>query len=78
MEFVEELESTFGRPIKMINIGGGLATDYGNGPEPKGFEYGTYREELQRAVPQLFSGKYQICTEMGTSLIQKAGKTLTR
>ena len=53
-------------------------TDYDNPEEPKGYEYQTYRNELEKGVPELFSGRFIVCTEMGTSLIQKAGKTVTR
>jgi len=78
MGFVNDVERCCDKKIHTIDIGGGLSTDFENGPEPKGFEFTTYRRELEKAAPDLFSGRYQIVTEMGGSLIQKAGKTLVR
>jgi len=78
MAFVKEIESTCQRKLKTIDIGGGLSTSYTDASEPKGFEFQTYRQQLQEAAPDLFSGRYRIVTEFGRSLMLKAGKTLTR
>ena len=69
-DFVQELES-FGVKIKIINIGGGLSSSYSDPEEPKEFSFAHYRKALEVEIPQLFSGKYQIVTEFGRSLLLK-------
>ena len=78
MKFVGDVEKECGRPLTTIDIGGGMSSSYTQAPEPEGFEFETYRKHLDKAVPELFSGKYKVVTEFGRSLILKAGKTLSR
>ena len=77
MEFIEELESK-GILIRVINIGGGLSTSYHEADEPSAFSYQAYRDALEKDIPRLFSGKYELFTEFGRSLLLKAGSTLTK
>ena len=51
MGFVNDVERCCDKKIHTIDIGGGLSTDFDNGPEPKGFEFTTYRRELEMAAP---------------------------
>ena len=51
MGFVNDVERCCDKKIHTIDIGGGLSTDFENGPEPKGFEFTTYRRELEKAAP---------------------------
>ena len=60
MAFVQEVEQTCQIKLRTIDIGGGLSTSYSDAAEPQGFEYKTYRKMLDDAVPQLFSGQYQV------------------
>jgi diaminopimelate decarboxylase len=46
--------------------------------EPESSSYDAYRAELEATVPELFSGKYQLITEFGRSLLLKAGISLSR
>ena len=62
----------------MIDIGGGLSTSYVDSQVPEEFKFSTYRQQLEEVAPDLFSGKYTVITEFGSSLATKAGKTLTR
>ena len=64
--------------IKIINIGGGLSSTYDQAEEPSEFSFHAYRHALQKSVPGLFSGKYQIVTEFGRCLLLKAGTTLSK
>ena len=78
MSFVGEIESSTGRSLESVDIGGGLSTSYKSPEEPQEFAYKRYRSLLEQEVPQLFSGNYRIITEFGRSLLLKAGKSLTR
>ena len=62
----------------MIDIGGGLSTSGIDSHEPEEYKFSTYRQRLEEVAPELFSGKYIVITEFGSSLTTKAGKTLTR
>ena len=78
VNFVKEIEKKSGRNLDTIDIGGGLSTSYTTPEELKGFEYMTYRKELDKAVPELFSGRYRVVTEFGRSLFLKCGVSVTR
>ena len=78
MDFVDELETSVGRELDCVDIGGGLSTTYKDPEEPEAFAYRKYRQLLEEKAPQLFSGKYRIITEFGRSLLLKAGKSLSR
>eukprot|EP00755_Sulcionema_specki_P038894 Sspe_Gene.2815::Locus_938_Transcript_1_1_Confidence_1.000_Length_1554::g.2815::m.2815/K01586/lysA; diaminopimelate decarboxylase len=75
MKFVEEVEK-LGGTIKVVDIGGGLPTSYTDMKE--GYTFASYRELLDKSVPQLFSGKYRIMTEFGRCVLTKPGITLSR
>ena len=78
MDFVQKIEAQCGRQLEFVDIGGGLSTTYNEDGEAKGFEYSSYRKQLNDLVPELFTGKYKVVTEFGRSLFLKCGKTLTR
>ena len=77
MDFVHQLEKQ-GIDIKTVNIGGGLYSSYKTPEEPAEFTFQAYKDALFEDVPELFSGKYQIMTAFGRSLLLKAGTTLTK
>lgn len=78
MDLVKEIEAKCSRPLEIVDIGGGLSTTYKEEEEPKSFEYGKYRDELNQLVPELFTGQYRVITEFGRSLFLKAGFSVTR
>ncbi|TRY63185.1 hypothetical protein TCAL_02083 [Tigriopus californicus] len=78
MDLVKEIESKCKRQLEIIDIGGGLSSTYEEAEEPKSFEYGRYRDNLNQVVPELFSGQYKVITEFGRSLFLKAGFSVTR
>ena len=76
-DLAEEIEVKTGRPIRTVNIGGGLSSSYDSDSEPEEFSFKTYRKKLE-TVPNLFSGKWQVFSEFGRCLTLKAGFTATR
>lgn len=62
--------------ITRIDIGGGLTVNFGSDAITPTFH--EYAEVLERAVPELFSGRYTVLTEFGRSLLAKAGSIATR
>ena len=78
MDMTLAIESACNRPIHTVDIGGGLSTTYVDHEEPEEFTFQKYRQQLEKEVPEIFSGKYRVLTEFGRSLFLKAGKTLTR
>ena len=45
---------------------------YTDASEPKGFEFQTYRQQLEEAAPDLFSGRYRVgCVQFSVSRICK-------
>ena len=77
MDFVHILED-IGININVINIGGGLPASYDQDEDPEEFSFKNYRKALEASIPELFSGKYEIHTEFGRSLLLKAGTTLSK
>lgn len=77
MDFVQDLESE-GIKIKTVNIGGGLTSSYEHAEDSTEFTFANYRKILESSIPQLFSGRYQVVTEFGRSLLLKAGTTLSK
>lgn len=65
-----------GNPMTHVDIGGGLETDYlGEGTIPRFTEYAT---KLKAAIPELWSGDYQVATEFGRALSAKNAFAVTR
>lgn len=59
------------KQVKVLDIGGGLPANYwGDEVSPT---YGDYAVELQKQVPALFTGEWEIFTEMGRSMVAKSG-----
>jgi len=77
-DFVSVLEEKCPGQVKVVDIGGGLSTSYTDSDEPQEYSYQTYRDELEIKVPEMFTGKYKLVTEMGRSLFLKSGTSLTR
>lgn len=80
LKLVEDISAARpGNPIKNIDIGGGLETDYlsqdGESSLAKFYEYAS---KLKARVPGLYSGKYQIATEFGRALSAKNAFALSR
>lgn len=70
--FAEEINARLGRrQVTGIDIGGGLPVNFGSDETTPGFD--TYVERLREHAPALFSGKYEIVTEFGRSVMAKNG-----
>jgi len=78
LDFIRDIEAKCPGQVKVVDIGGGLSTSYTQREEPEGFTYQKYRDLLEKEVPELFSGKYQVVTEFGRSMCLKSGTSLTR
>jgi len=73
----EEINQAIGaQQIKRLDIGGGLAVNFASEEISPTFKQ--YADVLQRRVPALFSGKYQVKTEFGRAIIAKNGFIITR
>ncbi len=72
VELVDEINSVTGnQQIKVIDIGGGLPVNFDSEEVKPTFD--EYADELQRNVPELFSGKFIVKTEFGRSIFAKNG-----
>ncbi|WP_211233315.1 diaminopimelate decarboxylase [Brevibacterium album] len=77
VELAEEIDSRAGRhQVTRVDIGGGLTTNFSG--EDDAPAYAEYRAVLEEVAPALFSGRREIVTEFGRSLLAKAGTLLTR
>ena len=67
-----EIEQAAGcRRVTTIDIGGGLPVNFADdGVRPT---YADYAGQLQRHVPELFSGRYRVQTEFGRTIFAKNG-----
>jgi diaminopimelate decarboxylase len=63
-----------GKPIELIDIGGGLPANYGD--DNKGTNLERYLELLHQKAPELF--KYKLVTEFGRAVSAKAGWAASR
>jgi len=73
LKFVQQVDLQCGTQIKVMDIGGGMPTDYESNKEAH--SYGSYVKLLQQQTPELFNGRFRIITEFGRSLVVKAGFT---
>merc|ERR1711865_1003205 len=73
----EEVNAAAGcQRVKIMDIGGGLPMNYDSDIESPTFK--DYATMLQEQIPNLFNGKYEICTEFGRTIVQKAGWLLSK
>ncbi|MEV5435601.1 diaminopimelate decarboxylase [Streptomyces sp. NPDC052682] len=72
--FADEVNRALGRrQVTGIDIGGGLPVNFaGDEVTP---DFGTYVALLRAHAPELFSGRYEIVTEFGRSVLAKNGFT---
>lgn len=76
-DLAEEINAAAGeQKIRILDIGGGLPMNYESDTESPTFN--EYVEELKKQVPVIFTGKYQLCTEFGRTIVQKAGWLLSK
>jgi len=72
----EKLNEALGKQqVDTLDIGGGVPTSYHSDTEALSFR--TYREALEKKVPDFFAGKYRVITEFGRSVFAKYCTTLT-
>jgi diaminopimelate decarboxylase len=79
-KFAELVNALAGhRQVVYVDLGGGLGANYASAdPFSKGRAYEDYVAELRSVAPSLFSGKYELLTEFGRSLVVKCGLTVSR
>ncbi|WP_030899696.1 diaminopimelate decarboxylase, partial [Streptomyces sp. NRRL S-474] len=74
VEFAEEVNRHLGRrQVVGIDIGGGLPVNFASDEVSPGFD--EYVRHLREHAPALFSGRYEIITEFGRSILAKNGFT---
>ncbi|MDN0198257.1 diaminopimelate decarboxylase [Streptomyces sp. S.PNR 29] len=74
VEFAEEVNRGREEPqVTGIDIGGGLPVNFAGDEVTPGFD--AYVDQLNEHVPDLFSGRYEIVTEFGRSVLAKNGFT---
>lgn len=64
------------KAIKIINIGGGLPIHYD--PQHVNCSFNEYATALRSALPELFSGEFEVETEFGRSIVAENGLVITR
>lgn len=72
----EEVERERPGQIEGIDVGGGLAVDFGSDEDSPAFA--DHVAALRAAAPALFSGRYRVVTEFGRSLLAKNGFLASR
>ncbi|CAM5633573.1 Diaminopimelate decarboxylase OS=Streptomyces alboniger OX=132473 GN=CP975_14080 PE=3 SV=1 [Streptomyces alboniger] len=76
-ELAEEINGRAGRrQIDTVDIGGGLAVNFGSDEETP--THAQYARRLKARVPGLLDGRYGLVTEFGRSLLAKHGTLLAR
>ena len=66
--------------VTTLDIGGGLPVDYGfdDAERASTFNFERYSERLREEVPDLWTGKFNVITEFGRSLMSRNGFTASR
>jgi diaminopimelate decarboxylase len=62
--------------VEGVDVGGGLAVDFTG--DHDGPRFADHVRALHRAAPELFSGRYKVVTEFGSSLLARHGVVATR
>jgi diaminopimelate decarboxylase len=76
-DLAEEINSAIGsQQIIRLDIGGGLPVNFASEEISPSFKQ--YADILQKTVPLLFTGKYQVKTEFGRAIAAKNGVIVTR
>ena len=77
VDLAEEINSSTGsQQVGVIDIGGGLPVNFDS--EEVKPTFAEYAAELQKCVPELFSGKYRVKTEFGRTVFAKNAFIATR
>ncbi|MET9442399.1 diaminopimelate decarboxylase [Streptomyces sp. NPDC006610] len=72
VDLAEEINAHLGRrQVTGIDIGGGLPVNFADDETTPGFD--AYVEQLREHAPALFSGRYEVVTEFGRSVLAKNG-----
>lgn len=71
-----EIQALRGRPVELLDIGGGLPVDYAH--DALEARYAGYAAALREGVPELFSGAFQLATEMGRHVFARSGWAASR
>lgn len=74
LKLAHEIEQRRGRPLEVIDIGGGLPANYGS--DDAGAHLAEYAARLRQDVPGLF--RYRVVTEFGRAVHAKAGWAASR
>lgn len=76
--FLLDLQTVTSNRINFFDIGGGLSVNFSSDAHEPSFAY--YGERLRAAVPELFAphARLTLITEMGRSIVSKAGVYLSR
>ncbi len=72
----EAIETNTGRPLSIVDIGGGLPAAYAEGDQPP--TPGQYAAELGARVPALTDGRLRLMTEFGRAIHAGCGIALSR
>ncbi|MEU1849477.1 diaminopimelate decarboxylase [Streptomyces sp. NPDC019990] len=74
VDFAEDVNHRLGRrQVTGIDIGGGLPVNFATDEVSPGFD--EYVRHLREHAPALFSGRYEVITEFGRSILAKNGLT---
>lgn len=71
-----EIEKLRGKPVELIDLGGGLPVDYLS--DEDGPRYAEYAAALRERVPELWSGAFRLATEFGRHAFAKFGWAASR
>lgn len=75
VDLAVRINRTCGRnKIRTIDIGGGLPVNFASDQVLPTFKQ--YSDTLAKAVPELFTGEFNVITEFGRAVIAKAGFTV--
>jgi diaminopimelate decarboxylase len=75
VDLASEIERELGRPIEVLDIGGGLPVSYDDDGAPA---FAEYARVLGAAVPGIFSGRFRLVTEFGRAVSAKAAWVASR
>ena len=75
-EKINTVNNSEHQQITRLDIGGGLPVNFSS--EEVTPKFSVYAELLKKNIPKLFTGKYQVKTEFGRTIVAKNGVIITR